>query len=254
MHINASKKKLQRRIHIMFTHPYGKNKWIRTLLCAVLCFGFMMATALASRGLAPDRHISLAQAKRLAQKAAKDASFPIAMNDHILEQLNRYLGTPESRTYMRDSLARMEMHRKAIEKKLAEYGAPRALLAVPLVESGYRNLPPIDNSIAAGVWQFIETTARHYGMRVDGQVDERLNVETETDAAIRYLMANHFRFKDWGLALLAYNAGAGAVQNGIDATGSRNAWKLIQEGYENDKGYLGKVVAALIIMCNPSLL
>ena len=238
----------------MYTNRAWKKTWRAAFLCIVSCFGLTMTNAVASRGMAPDRRITFPEAVHLAERAIKDASVTIVINDKVLMQLNHYLGTPDGRAYMRNALDRMETHRETIEKKLAEYGAPKALLAVPLVESGYRNLAQSTNSKAAGVWQVIESTASHYGMRVDGKVDERLDVESESDAAIRYLMANNFRFRDWGLSLLAYNTGARTVQNGIDATGSRNPWVLIQAGYENDKDYLSKVLAAIIIMYNPSSL
>ncbi len=253
MPTSISGKKLKRRMEIMFSSRLKSKGCQSALLCVSLCFCCMVAVSFASQGLVRDRRISLEDARKMAENVERDFSFPVKVNEIVLKQLNCYLGTPDGRSYMRGALDRMAAHRTMIEQKLSEYGAPKALMAVPLVESGYKNISQGEQK-GAGLWQFIPSTAKHFGLRVDDKIDERLDAGIETDAAIRYLMANNLRFRDWGLSLLAYNAGGKTVQNGIDATGSRDPWTLIQAGYENDKGYLGKIVAAVIIMCNPSLL
>lgn len=135
------------------------------------------------------------------------------------------------------------------------FAAVGAALAVPLVESGYRNLKQAPRGPwGAGLWQFIPQTARNYGLRVDEKVDERLDEGKLTDAAFRYLNSNHQRFQSWELALLAYNVGENRVQQGIDGTGSRDAWTLIARGYEGDTRYLAKVMAALLILGRPEAL
>ena len=128
-------------------------------------------------------------------------------------------------------------------------------MAVALVESGYQNLPPRDGKPwGAGIWMLITNTAKNYGLKVNSTIDERLNIEAETDAAMRLLTANKMRFKDWSLSLMAYNMGEGAVQNAINKTGSKDAWELIRAGYEGDKNYLAKVMAVVLILENPSYL
>ncbi|MGZ3818802.1 MAG: transglycosylase SLT domain-containing protein, partial [Bdellovibrio sp.] len=107
-------------------------------------------------------------------------------------------------------------------------------------------------SWGAGLWMFIESTARNYGLRVDSVVDERLNPEILTDAAMRYISANYSRFKDYQLAMMGYNIGENKVQEGINKLGSRDAWYLTRNGYEGDK-YLARVMAAVLIMKNPDL-
>jgi membrane-bound lytic murein transglycosylase D len=151
---------------------------------------------------------------------------------------------------MRSSLVRMEAFQPMIDAKLQQYKLPVELLAVPIVESGYQNM---GSSQGAGIWMFIKNTARHYGLRVDAQHDDRFNTDLETVAAMRYLGSNYTRFNDWLLALVAYNAGESSVQDGIDQTGSRDAWTLIDAGYDGDKDYLAQVMAAAIILKNPSL-
>lgn len=127
-------------------------------------------------------------------------------------------------------------------------------MAVPIIESGYQNLTEGQSNTpvkAAGLWQFIPTTARNYGLRVDSQKDERLDIALNTDAAMRYLQSNNLRFKDWHLSALAYNMGERAVQKGMNSLNTRDAWTLIRNGYEGDKDYLPKLMAAILIMRSP---
>ena len=255
MAVSVSGRTFKRRMSVMLNHRRGFRWSFVGLVCGIIAFAAMFSTAFASHGLVQDRRITIEKAEELANNAIGDENFSIVINDRVLTQLNRYLGTPDGRKYMKEALERMEGYRDVIEKKLAEYNAPDELMAVPLIESGYKNLPPEVNRVrAAGLWQFIPTTARNYGLRVDDQLDERLDVELETDAAMRLLLANKLRFKDWGLSLLAYNAGERKVQKGIRAAGEHDVWMVLDAGFENDKDYVAKVVAAIIILKNPSVL
>lgn len=233
-----------------------KSRWGRSMSALILTVvgSLLVLSAYASKNVVQDRRISKVQAIAMASKV-KSGEFRVVVNDRVLEELNRYLGTPEGRDYMRLSLLRMENFRPLVQEKMKEYSIPPEIMAVPLIESGYQNLE--ENGVkgrGAGVWMFIKSTARAFGLQVDQQVDERLNVELETDAAMRYLMINKLRFKDWHLSLLSYNIGENAVQKAITRTGSRDAWTLIRGGYENDRNYLPKVMAAIIIMNNPESL
>ncbi|MBF0363759.1 MAG: transglycosylase SLT domain-containing protein [Oligoflexia bacterium] len=101
---------------------------------------------------------------------------------------------------------------------------------------------------------FIASTAIDYGLRVNEQVDERLNVDLLTDAANRYLLASKLKFMDWQLAVLAYNVGEHKLQEAIREVGSRDAWTLVRAGLKTDKDYYPRFMAAILIMRNPSCL
>jgi len=257
--ISSGRKQLHRRIKMMLNLSTSQARAPRRGLVAGVAIAasvLIASVAYASKGLVHDRRVSQAQAEEMAKIARLGSSFPIAVNDLVLRELNRYLGTPEGRERMRQGLSRLPSYQAMIEKKLAAFDEPRELLAVPLVESNYQNLPqdPNHKSWGAGLWMFIESTARDFGLRVDGTVDERLNTEIETDAAMRYLGALDLRFNNWLLALIAYNAGEQRVQKGIDALGTRDPWALVRAGYEGDKAYLARVMAAILIMKNPDVL
>lgn len=212
----------------------------------------MTATASASQGVVQDRRVSLEDAQQMARRATSDSEFPVPVNDLVLKQLNRYIGTPEGREFMRLTLQRMENYRPLVAGKIRDYQVPTELMAVPMIESGYQNLGPNNSpGVGAGIWMFLAATARHYGLRVNEQVDERLNEALLTDAAMRYLKGGQLQFNDWLLSILAYNIGENKVLEGISKTGSRDAWVLVRNGYENDKDYLAKLIAAILIMRNP---
>jgi membrane-bound lytic murein transglycosylase D len=101
---------------------------------------------------------------------------------------------------------------------------------------------------------FIAPMARLYGLTVDANRDDRIDVAAETDAAVRLLSDLYRQFDDWGLALLAFNAGSERVERGIVQTGSRDVWTLIARGHENDADYVPRVMAAILILGNPTIL
>lgn len=254
---------LKRRIERMFSNssePSRRNFGKPVVVAVGLSLTMLMGiAAYASKGLVRDRRVSLAQAKSMAARVHSEsggsvAGIPVVVNDLVLKQLNRFIGTPEGRDYMRSALNRMANHRTMISEAVEKYQVPAEILALPIVESGYQNLAQGEVSQtnkSAGIWQFIPQTARNYGLRVDAQKDERLDMALLTDAAMRYLQANNLRFKDWQLALMAYNMGENAVQKAMVDLDTRDAWILIRNGREGDKDYLAKFMAAVLIMRNP---
>jgi hypothetical protein len=210
-------------------------------------------TVYASQNLIQDKRISLKEAKMMAEKAGKDSQFPIVVNTEVLAQLNRYLGTPEGRDFMKTALERKNEYNQILSDVTARYHNPDELNAIPIAESGYQNLPSRFSTKAAGLWMFIPNTARNFGMRVEKNLDERLNVPKETDAAHRYLLSNKLIFNDWPLAIFAYNVGENAVATGIKKYGTRDVWELAKH-IKGDKDYLAKVMASVIILKNPEAL
>ncbi len=215
----------------------------------------MTATVWAANGMVRDRRVDQDWAQELADNASRDSEMDIVVNSAVVEQLNRYLGTPDGQAFVKASLGRLENYREALIQKFDEYNTPHELLALPILESGFQNLPANERAPhAAGIWQFIPGTAQKYNLKVDGEIDQRLNPELATDAALRYLSALNLRFQDWSLAVLAYNAGEGRIQAGIRETGGRDAWELVERGFDGDPNYLSKLMALIIIMKNPQVL
>ncbi|MCK6523265.1 lytic transglycosylase domain-containing protein [Myxococcota bacterium] len=137
-------------------------------------------------------------------------------------------------------------------------GVPFELAAVPIIESGYKNVVQVvpkgyDRAYqAAGVWQFIPGTARAFGLTVGGGVDERMNPAAQTVAAARYFRKLYDQLGDWGLALAGYNQGPRRVQDAIERTGERDVFTLIELGAINN--YAIKVRVAADVLKDPELL
>ncbi len=243
---------LKRRIEMMNVTKSGLGGWAKP--CTLLLITLMVSlTVYASRNLVQDRRVSLEEANQLAMNAASGSDFPITVNSEVLAQLNRFLGTPEGREYIRSALERKKNYDRILSDASQKYHTPKELNAIPIAESGYQNLPSRFSFKAAGPWMFIPSTARKYGMRVENGVDERLDVAKETDAAHRYLLSNKLLFNDWQLAIFAYNVGEGAVERGIKKYGTRDVWELSKH-VRGDKNYMAKVMASVIIMGNPEIL
>jgi membrane-bound lytic murein transglycosylase D len=110
----------------------------------------------------------------------------------------------------REGLMRAAVWEKQIARTLAQHGVPAEIAALPHVESSF-NLAAYSKVGAAGLWQFMPTTARRY-MRVDSLVDERLDPYTATEAAANLMLYNYRLVGTWPLAVTAYNHGPGGLR------------------------------------------
>ncbi len=115
-----------------------------------------------------------------------------------------------------------------------ERGLPEDLAYLAFVESGY-NHSAVSRSKAVGLWQFMAPTGRHYGLTQDSWVDERLDPYEATEAAADYLTKLYGDFKDWGLAIAAYNAGEGKIGRALAGTGSDSFFDLLETNYLLDE-------------------
>lgn len=137
-----------------------------------------------------------------------------------------------------------------IQLVFEEEGVPQDLAYLAMIESGF-NVRAYSWAHAAGPWQFIESTAKLYGMKNDWWLDERCDIEKATHAAAQHLKYLHERFDgDWYLAVAAYNAGGGKVRKAIKKAGSRDFWSLTEGKVlrEETKNYLPKLIAALKVI------
>jgi hypothetical protein len=124
-----------------------------------------------------------------------------------------------------DRWLRVEWLRPIIEPLLRQEGLPVELAAIVLVESGGRP-QALSPKGARGLWQFMPETARRYGLVVNAERDERLDIKRSTRAAARYLHDLYGQFGDWRLVFAAYNAGEDLIQRAIDRSGARDFSRL----------------------------
>lgn len=132
-----------------------------------------------------------------------------------------------------------------IEKMLQQHGLPDDLKYVAIVESALR--PHIGSSKGAmGFWQFIQSTGRRYGLRIDRYIDERRNIFKSTEAAISYLKKLHGDFGSWALAAAAYNMGERGLQNAIDEQKTSDYYHLYLP--LETQQYIFKILATKMIL------
>ncbi len=131
-----------------------------------------------------------------------------------------------------------------VERKLAEAGLPADLKYLAMVESDLRETVRSPAG-ALGLWQFMPATARRYDLQVDRFIDERMDPDVSTDAAIRYLRDLHEQFGDWFLALAAYNAGETRVQTAIDEQGAIGYFDMYLPA--ETRRYVYRILAAKIL-------
>ncbi|PZM86899.1 MAG: lytic transglycosylase domain-containing protein [candidate division SR1 bacterium] len=120
---------------------------------------------------------------------------------------------------------RMPKFRPFIEQKLKDAGLPTDIFYLVLAESALRETA-VSSANAAGIWQFIPSTAKGYGLRVDEFIDERYHLEKATDAAIKYLKKAYEKFGNWTLAMAAYNRGSNGIANDMSYQYQSNFYDL----------------------------
>ena len=101
---------------------------------------------------------------------------------------------------------------------------------------------------AKGMWQFMYSTAKIYGLQIDSFVDERLDPYKAVEAAAQYLLDAYEIYGDWNLAIASYNCGAGNVNKAIRRSGSRQFWDLYPYLPRETRGYGPAFVGALYTM------
>ncbi|HET8532823.1 MAG TPA: transglycosylase SLT domain-containing protein [Methylomirabilota bacterium] len=179
------------------------------------------------------------------------AAYRVHVNEHVRFFLDRFQ-TGYRRAVVEGWLARSGRYLPMILDVFRQKGLPEDLVFTVMIESGF-NPVAVSHAGAKGLWQFMAPTARLYGLRVDGWLDERLDPEKSTVAAANYLRDLYAQFGSWDLAQAAYNTGDGRIQQAIDRTGSRDFWRLHKSPLLPDetKNFVPAIHAATLIGRQP---
>lgn len=132
---------------------------------------------------------------------------------------------------------------------LREESVPEDFLYLAVIESGL--VQATSPSGAKGFWQFMEGTAKDYGLIVNAHVDERLHVEKSTRAACQYLKKSYKKFGSWFLAAAAYNRGAGGIQSDRELQYMEDFFDLHLN--QETSRYVFRILAVKLIFENPRL-
>ena len=140
-----------------------------------------------------------------------------------------------------------EYYMPIFEEVLNKYDMPEELKAMAVIESALN--PTATSRVGAkGMWQFMYSTGKSYGLHIDSFVDERMDPVKSADAAARYMMDAYEIFGDWNLAIASYNCGPGNVNKVIRRSGSRAFWDLYPFLPRETRGYVPAFVGALYTM------
>lgn len=130
-----------------------------------------------------------------------------------------------------------------IEEELVKAGLPVELRALPIIESAL-NPTAVSRMGAAGLWQFMPSTGRIYGLEVNTLIDERYDPVLATRAACRYLKDMYALFGDWLLSIAAYNCGPGNVNKAIARSGGKTFWDIYDYLPRETRGYVPAFIGA----------
>lgn len=173
----------------------------------------------------------------------RDLASPIQLPyNHIVKgYINRYTNTRYG-TISR-ILGMSQYYFPIIEEELLREGLPVELRALPIIESA---LTPtaVSPMGAVGLWQFMPTTGKSYGLEINSLVDERRDPYRATQAACRYLKDLYAIYNDWSLAIAAYNCGPGNVNKAMARSGGKNFWEIYDYLPRETRGYVPAFIGA----------
>ncbi len=181
-----------------------------------------------------------------AAEGSASFDFPIDLNDKVLTWVREFSTT--RRAFIERSLSRAARYLPMVRQVFAEEGVPQDLAYLAVIESGYQNHAR-SYAAAVGMWQFIRSTGRIYGLKGNAWVEERRDPMKSTRAAARYLRRLYETSGDWYLALVGYNAGPLTTERAIANVGSRNFWDLARSRWlrNQTKNYVPEVCAAALV-------
>jgi membrane-bound lytic murein transglycosylase D len=149
-------------------------------------------------------------------------------------------------------MERIGKYQPMIERILKEEGVPLDLIYLCQAESAFEPRA-LSRAAAKGMWQFISSRGKEYGLRQTWWIDERSDPEKSTRAAARHLKDLYVMFGDWYLAMAAYNSGPLRVQKALERTGADNFWTLAEKRAlpKETMNYVPNILALTIIGKNP---
>ena len=167
----------------------------------------------------------------------------------VLQQEQWYASRPE---YIQRFVDRGAKYLHHIVEEVEKRGMPTEVALLPIIESAF-NPQAFSSAKASGMWQFIPSTGKHFGLKQDSMADNRRDVVLSTDAALDYLQKLHGMFNSWELAFAAYNCGEGCVARAI----AKNEKLGLPTDYlslnlpNETRAYLPKLIAVKNIVLSP---
>jgi len=183
------------------------------------------------------------------EQAQKNVNFTFTLNPLIQQYINYYQS--RGRSTMESGLRRSGQYMRLARKIFAEEGVPLDVTWLGQVESLWKP-KAVSWAAASGLWQFIPSTGRMYGLRQNAYIDERNSYEQATRASARHLKDLAKRYNgNWELAMAAYNTGAGNIDRAISRAGTANFWMIYPYIAQETRNYVPNILAVILIAKNP---
>jgi membrane-bound lytic murein transglycosylase D len=184
------------------------------------------------------------------EQSLKNVNFAFTLNPLIQQYINYYQG-PRGRSTMENGLRRSGQYMRLARQIFAQEGVPLDVTWLGQVESAWKPRA-VSWAAASGLWQFIPSTGRMYGLRQNAYIDERNSYEQATRASARHLkdLANRYN-GNWELAMAAYNTGAGNIDRAIARAGTANFWMIYPYIAQETRNYVPNILAVILIAKNP---
>jgi len=190
------------------------------------------------------------KAKAEAQIQSTHSDLPLMMTDQVAGYITYF--SNRGRGVLERGLARSGRYEDMIRATLKEEGVPQDLIYLAQAESGFHPLA-VSRAGARGMWQFMGSRAKGYGLERSWWVDDRQDPVKATHAAARHLKDLYNEFGDWYLAMAAYNSGPGTVQEAVKRTGYADFWELYHRNAlpKETRNYVPIILAVTIMAKNP---
>jgi len=176
---------------------------------------------------------------------------PLNRNNAVDEYIDFFSKTDRGRSFIDKTLYRSGKYFPLMRKILRFHNTPEEMIYLSVQESGL-NPTIVSKAGAVGLWQFMPSTGKAYGLYQDGYRDDRRDIEKSTDAAARHLKDLYRSFGDWYLAWAAYNAGPGRINSAINKSGSTDFWTLRSYLPGETKNYVPSILALSFVFRDPS--
>jgi len=191
------------------------------------------------------------KAKAEAEIKSTHSDLPLMMTDQVAGFINYF--SNRGRGTIERALARSGRYEDMIHRILREEGVPQDLIYLAQAESGFHPLA-VSRAGARGMWQFMDSRAKGYGLERSWWIDDRQDPEKATRAAAHHLKDLYNEFGDWYLAMAAYNSGPGTVQAAVKRTGYADFWELYNRNVlpKETRNYVPIILAVTIMGKNPA--